>query len=141
MTALATLWLLGCSGSDRELEARLASAAAPGDGALVQVRQLTDFEWERFHVFPPYIRLSEIERELGFAWPTASETEIEYRDGIALLVFVREGKVVRFVEQSRRGADFASAFRPGGYTPADAVFVVREEGQNESWLVFRPYKG
>jgi hypothetical protein len=126
ISVLATLWLLGCSGSDRELEARLASAAARGVGTLVQVRQLTDFEWDRLHIFPPYIRLSEIDRELGFAWPTASETGIQNREGIALLVFVRQGKVVRFVDQPRRDSDFASAFRPGGYSPAEAVFVVRE---------------
>jgi hypothetical protein len=133
---LAAAAQAACSNSDRALESRIAVEARKGAGTLVRIASLTDFAWERLHVFGPYATQEDINQELGFAWPEAARTGIAGRDAIALLVFVRDGAVVRYVAQARREVDFADVKIPGGLLPSEAVFVVRIEDRGQPWRVF-----
>jgi len=133
---LAAAAHIACSDSDRALERRLAMEADKGAGTVVRIASLTDFAWESVHVFGPYASQEAINHELGFAWPEAARTGISGSDGIALLVFVRDGAVVRYVAQPRREGDFAHVKMPGGLSPSEAVFVVRIEEHGQSWRVF-----
>lgn len=130
VVAAAVLLLVGvhgCSRSDGDLERRIAAEASRDLGALVRIESLTDFAWEQLHVFPPYSSQDWIDSQLGFAWPAAARTGIFDSDGIALLVFVRDSEVVRYVAQPRGKGDFAYVKGAGTLTPASAVFVVRED--------------
>lgn len=111
----------GCSASDSDLERRIAAEVAKGRDTELRMRELTEFQWDRMHVFGPYSSPDHIERELGFAWLPAASTGITDNDGISLLVFVRNDAVVRHVTQPRTPCDFAGA-STGRYSPETAVF-------------------
>jgi hypothetical protein len=125
---LAVLALIACSGADRSLERRIAAQGRRAAGTTVSLGSLTEFPWERLYIFPPYTSREVIDRELGFTWKQASRTGIARDDGIALLVFVDAGKVVRYVVQPRSDGDFAAVKTPGGLSRADAVFTVAVNG-------------
>ena len=118
---------MACSQSDRALGGRIAAEARKGSGTLVRLASLTDFSWERLHVFGPYTPQTHIDRELGFSWPEAARTGIAEDDSIALLVFVSGGAVVRYVAHPRQEGDFAEVATTGGLSPSEAVFIVIPE--------------
>ena len=127
----------GCSQSDRTLEHLIEAEADKGTGTVVQLSSLTDFSWDTVHVFPPYTSQAAIDEQLGFAWPEARATDIRDNDGIALLVFVSQGAVVRSVAQPRNKGDFAQVTSGRGLAPSAAVFVVRTGQDGHPWRVFQ----
>ena len=103
----------------------------------LRVADATPFTWERLHVFPPYTPAEEISRDLGFAWPDAKRTRIEERDGVTLLVFVEERRVIEHLNFPRKRGDFSMIVKAGGFTPSEAVFAIQPEGRNPTWWVLR----
>jgi hypothetical protein len=129
LTGVVVVYVIGlalaaCSQSDRNLQRRIAREAHQSAGTLVRLASLTEFSWERLYVFGPYASQEVIDRELGFSWSAAASTGIFDSDGIALLVFVDGGEVVRHVAHPRSEGDFADVKTPGGLTRAQAVFTV-----------------
>ena len=131
--AAVLVWTRG-SLADEGLARRIESEARKGAGTVVRLDDLTDFAWDRVHVFDPYASQATIDRGLGFAWPEAKRTGIGDSDGVALLVFVKDGSVVRYVRQ-RRMADFAGLGCERGLAPVEAVFVVRPRGDDAFRMV------
>ena len=130
VAVLAVLAVLGGVGAcgrdgDQELSARIEKAASGGDDVLVDLAALTAFPWQRLHILEPYMSRARIEKELGFSWRHADRMEMD--DGIALLAFVEDGKVVRHVAHRRDRGDLSDCFRPGGYAPLEAIFRCRRE--------------
>jgi hypothetical protein len=124
-----------CSGRD-DLAGRIAAAVAQGDGASVDFSDLTDFEWDRLHIFPPRTRAEEVTAELGFEWPGVHDMGLLEREHVLLFAFVRGGEVVHATPYRRYHGDFTGPFPRGGYTPETAVFGVREEeGGFARWVV------
>ena len=110
---------VACASPDRQLAEQIQAAAENGASGVVDLPQLTSFEWDRLFVFAPYTPSSTVEKELGFSWTGSGR--IEAYDHFVLLVFVSAKRVVRFVEQPRR-TDFAPCWRVGGYSRSEAVF-------------------
>ena len=127
--ATAAILALGAcdADGDQELSARIAVAASNGDSAVVDITKLTAFPWERLHVFGPYTTSEKIEKELGFSWRRSDA--IEMFDHFALLVFVQNQRVVRFVVHDRGNGDLCGSHRQGGYLPSTAVFRCRKDSQ------------
>lgn len=123
LLAVAVMMATACAREGGDLERRLAGAI--GRGAPVDIRTVTDFDWDRLFVFAPYTPVAEMRRCLGFEWPEAGQSGIERRDDIALLVFVRGGRVVRALEFPRRSGDFSGVPGKEGLSPQQAVFEVR----------------
>jgi hypothetical protein len=124
-----------CSRHESTLQERIAKAVAQGEGATIRISDVAEFEWDRFHIFPPYTPTDDIDRELGFHWPSAASTGIDQLDSFTLLVFVRSSEVVAYVKLPRRDGDFSEIKHPGGYSREDAVFVVRQEYRGEPWRI------
>jgi hypothetical protein len=92
-----------------------------------RLASVTEFEWDRVYAFPPYTSPEAIERELGFDWGGAGDSESRSNDVWYLLVFVNGGQVVRaFDHEMVRGhlACIASRVVEGGLTPDQAVLRV-----------------
>jgi hypothetical protein len=124
-----------CSGGD-DLAGRIAAAVAEGDGAVVDFSRLTDFGWDRLHIFLPGTRAEHVTAELGFEWPAVRDMGLLEREHVVLFVFVRGGEVVRVTPFRRYRGDFIGPFSPGGYSPDSAVFHVRaEQGGYARWAV------
>ena len=124
--AVAGSWC--ASEGDAALGDRIANKVAK-DRGLLRMAALTDFQWERLHIFTPYSSWDTIEAELGFAWPEGRRLHLEEREDICLLAFVESSRVVRYVAQHRRRGDFSGLHRKVGYARDDAVFRIdRSQG-------------
>lgn len=113
-----------CARPDRDLERKIALEFHKGPGTVIRLASLTSFQWDIVHVFPPYSSKEIIDKQLGISWPEASRTGIFDSDAISLLVFMRNGSVVRYARPLRSDGDFADIDNPHGLEPAKAVFVV-----------------
>jgi hypothetical protein len=134
LVGVAAGW--ACARGEDDLASRIAAVVARGAGSVVEFAALTDFAWDRLHIFPPHTRLDQITAQLGFEWSLAPAIGLQEQEHLDLLVFVRGGEVVRYVLFPRYTADFAGPFRSDGYAPEEAVFVVRkEEGGYSPWIL------
>jgi hypothetical protein len=103
----------------------------PVDGThgVVRLADVAPFAWDHVLLVAPRTPRAEISRRLGREW-----TGIDTIDGGDLLIFLRDGKVVRFADYRGNGR-FAGFERPFAELPRSrAVFVVRD-------LVIRPRRG
>ena len=92
-----------------------------GDGS-VNLALAVPPPWEEVCVLAPYSDNLAASNTLGFDWNAESKTSIRTDDGIALLVFVKDGDVVEYVEHPRADGDFS---RLGGkcFARQESMFV------------------
>jgi hypothetical protein len=83
----------GIGGSSEEI------ADAVKQGKPFTLADVTDFEWDRFYVFGPYMSNARVDRELGFDWGKGENSDYKAQEGGSLLVFVRDGEVVHAFDQ------------------------------------------
>jgi hypothetical protein len=116
-------------GGDPDLSARLANFVAKGEGAVVDMRVVAPFPWERVWIFGPRTQQLEIERKMRFLWPDAAKTGIANRDDASLVVFTIGTKVARYALHPLTQGDFSKLGR-NGLAAHEAVFRVHlEEGR------------
>ncbi|WP_246137883.1 hypothetical protein [Myxococcus llanfairpwllgwyngyllgogerychwyrndrobwllllantysiliogogogochensis] len=129
-----TMWLAcsvamsGCGkGKERaalatKLEQRIQAASATGGDVLLT--EVTDFDWDTFHIFTPYVGAEEVRKWLGIDWSGARDVpEME-----CLLVFVKGGEVVMDLDFSRTKGDFSS-IRKSRFTREEARFTAPKDGK------------
>lgn len=106
----------------------------------IRLKDVTNFEWDKVHIFAPYTSMTSVDQGLGFAWPEARKTHIDMLDSFNLLVFTRQGKVVNYIKYPLQFGDFSRAAigkQQKGLSPDEAVFVEEYYG-NTPWLIHRP---
>ncbi|MFC0471650.1 hypothetical protein ACFFHM_14400 [Halalkalibacter kiskunsagensis] len=110
--------------SEEFIDRRMDEIPLSGGERDIDFLALTDFEWDQAYIFPPYTTTGEVKGKLGFSWN--HRTGIEYRDDINVIVFVKDNRVKKYIELSRKYGDFNEARIEKGFTPEDAtVSVVR----------------
>jgi hypothetical protein len=116
-----------CDRSDTRLQTAIADLATTDDGQLVEIAELTNFDWTTMHYFQSYTPDEIIKQDLGFSWPsTETNCEIDSQDGRGLVVFMRDTAVVRYFCQNICMGSFSRAYRAEGWTPETAVFEIRK---------------
>src|SRR4051812_20928578 len=85
---------------------RIAERVASHDGRQIDLRVIADFDWDRVYCFDCYSGQSQIEKRLGFPWPRLGGSAIESSDGVCLIVFVKDSRVVRSFDHPRKDGDF-----------------------------------
>jgi len=142
LIGLAILWWAIGLALRRQLADTLTTAVHHynlGYASVIDLGALVEFSWDELYIFPPYTNRSQIEAALGLRWGWPRPLRIESSDSICLLVFLADGRVVRYVELHRSGADYAAVAALGPFTPGTAVFVVNPEGStNIEVLQFTP---
>ncbi|KZZ83041.1 hypothetical protein [Bacillus sp. SJS] len=63
-----------------------------------------DFSWEKAYIFGPYTTEDEIEKELGM--PFKNESNLEQREDMNIIVFVKGNRVIMYAEIPRSYGDF-----------------------------------
>jgi hypothetical protein len=98
-----------------------AVAQAPDNGDAVTLPDVAKFTWDRVLIVQPGTSRDAISQRLGEEW-----TGIDTIDGGELLLFLRDGKVVRFADY--RGSNTFDGFdKPFAEIPReDATFSVRD---------------
>lgn len=92
----------------------------------IDISSITPFEWEKLYLFSPYSPAELIFKTLGFSGDIKSYISTD--DGIILFVFVKDKKVVQYMDYPRN-TDFIAVVNDSGYNPAEAVFILDNEGR------------
>lgn len=103
---LLALMLTACSGSDRNISAKLTEQFDASTSAPINLAQVGPPTWERVCVIGPYATNQTAEQILGFKWNVQSRSSIGGNDGINLLVFLKDQEVLAFTEHRRDKGDF-----------------------------------
>lgn len=121
----------------RELAAEVERKRNSDNVVEICLKTLTDFTWDRVHIFTPYMATETIDENLGYVWQPARRIGMYQRDDVNLLVFTYTGKIVFYVEHERHLGDFKRGYKQGGYSPDEAIFRVVEWGTHDNgrpWL-------
>ena len=105
LLALASLAACGRPGADVSRE--IARHFQLSGGGSLNLAQAVPRPWEEVCVLGPYSDNISASNTLGFDWNAESKTSILTNEGIALLVFVKDGDVVEYVEHPRADGDFS----------------------------------
>ena len=68
-------------------------------------------DWDKVCILGPYSTSKHAYDTLGFFWPVETQSSISANDSIAVLLFVKNREVIKFVEHPRRDGDFANLSR------------------------------
>jgi hypothetical protein len=129
LASCALVLTAACRDKGAELQQKLVKTVKQGPGTVIDMRELTPFEWDRMYVIQPYTPPEAINRQLGFEWAEAKTSDIQMFDTIILLVFVKGKEVVADVEYKIRDG----YFRAGGkneFSVEEARFVVEQDPEN-----------
>lgn len=68
---------------------------------------LTNYSWDSVIIMTPYYSIDDIERSTKINLSEIRQTGIEMNDGINVLAFLRDGKLISYIDLSRRNGDFS----------------------------------
>ena len=88
---------------------------------IVNLLDLTPFEWEVVYSFQPYTPQDEIYKIVGYKWDTISETVSE---GMNQIVFLNDGKVVCYLYGYPENNGYGISFKSSKYS--DSVFMLQK---------------
>ena len=136
VAALAAVWLAGIWSAqflelaaqhrfENDLAERIRTEVKR-DSSVLNLKSVTDFEWDHVFVFGPYTPKSRIDETLGEKW--RGSAAIESDDGINLVVFTLNHRIVRYAELGRY-IDFNLQPNTSGWSPQSANFRVAVDGQ------------
>lgn len=99
--------LSGCDRPGADISREIARQFhLSGDGS-VNLAMAVPRPWEEVCVLAPYADNITASNTLGFDWNAESKTSIRTDDGIAVLIFVKDGDVLDYVEHPRADGDFS----------------------------------
>ena len=81
----------------------------------------TPFAWDNLYVFRPYTPVKIAARRVGATDRDLSGTAIELSDAISLLVFVKDGRIVKCMDFPRKYGDFSSVATDTGISRSSRV--------------------
>lgn len=111
-------------------------AGARGAGP-VRLSALTAFDWDRADVLVNYKPSGSV-ADCPFQWDWSRETreKLIADDLLTVIVFLRKGRVVSYVEYRRDRAEFIDVKNP--YTPESAVFSVSSSPKDAHAFILSP---
>jgi hypothetical protein len=101
------LILVGCV-ERNAVSSAIARQFAESKGTSVNLTTAVTVKWEKVCILGPYSNNNSAKRTLGFEWNAESKTSIRTNEGISLLLFVSENKVINYVEHKRCSGDFSN---------------------------------
>ncbi|MFC5497803.1 hypothetical protein ACFPOE_09700 [Caenimonas terrae] len=123
--------LAACSRPGAELSHEIARRFQLSGGGSVNLAEAVPGPWDEVCVLAPGADNVAANNTLGFGWNAESKTSIRSNENISVLVFVKDGEVLQYVEHPRADGDFS---RLGGkcFPRQDSVFV-QEEIPAKGW--------
>ena len=119
---LVIMVVMGCRAADP------ISSAVAGlpDSQVVDLAATTGADWDRLHIFGPYMPAETVHTYLG-NHPVATQYS-PADDGRVLVAFMTGDRVLRAYELTRRRVDLAPLSQSQAYTRPEARFRVVHEG-------------
>jgi hypothetical protein len=132
---------IGCARSDENSRQALAAevAKAQQQSRMADFAKAVPVEWETLFMFAPYTDRKRIEEQLGFRWPEADKAAIQDSDMFWLFVFVKDHRVVTWVDFVRADGDPINLGDAGRswsmrFARNEAKFKVRADDQRRRLL-------
>jgi hypothetical protein len=95
-----------------------------GPGTVVDFTKLGPSDWDKLFIFHPYTPKDSICEALGYQWPDAERSTIEWNESVMLVVFMRGGLVVGWFDHSRNRGDLQIVASRDSYPREKAQFIV-----------------
>lgn len=130
LVAVVLLALVHCAGGP--ISDSIGATVGRGAGTRLALAEHTPSPWDRVCIFGPYTPDEDVDAVTGVPGASKRAFDIRSNDGINVLMFIDEGKVVESVTHSRGRGDFGPELVRKCYSKAEAVFVVREPAAG-SW--------
>lgn len=77
---------------------QIDSVRSSGKSTTMNVKELTNFAWDKLYLFGPYTTHTQINERLGYTWTHNSLRLSD--DNLYLIVFSLDGKVVQYLDQT-----------------------------------------
>lgn len=126
--AATTVALSGCTPSTG-FESRLENVLNKGNGTVVNLSELTDFEWSTVYVYGPYQSVEEINKK----HKTKLKYEYEFGhvpEGECVYIFESQGKTTNIISIPRYKGGCFEILSPGIYSKQNAVFEVQKKQES-----------
>ncbi len=131
----------GCN-SHAQLRGSLRAAieANAGGAEPVRLASITEFPWDRADILVNYKPGGET-TDCPFQWDWSRDTREKLIAGdlLTVIVFLRDGKLVNYLEYPRDQGDFVDVKNP--YSPDSAVFRVAPSPTDPNGFILTPTKG
>lgn len=106
-----------------DLRAAIEASAEGAARAPVRLARVANFPWDRAEILVNYKPGgSTTDCPFGWDWSREAREQLIARDLLTVIVFLKDGRMVDYLELRRDRADFANVENP--YTPETAVFAV-----------------
>ena len=115
--------------SEDPLSSEIANKVSDGEETIINIVQLTKFNWDELYIFKPYCTSDIIHETTKKQFLESNEIPMGVPEGGTFLVFMKKGEIVKYFIHPRVYGDF-SDFK-GDYllvTPTTANFIVMHEG-------------
>lgn len=106
---LAFVWLsIAACTAQSSPSAVIARQYKESNGASVNLGTAVPGGWEKVCILGPYSTNDIAKSTLGFEWDAEAKTSIQTKEGVSLLVFVQDNKVLTHIEHPRNQGDFSN---------------------------------
>lgn len=108
---LLVLIQAGCEPPHSDVSEELTRQFQASGRSFVNLAEVLPSPWEKVCIIGPYSDKKSVAVTVGFDWPDLSQSSIETNNEIGLLLFLKDGKVVEWMEHPRRDGDFTNLSR------------------------------
>ncbi len=126
---LISLIFISCTSEDHRGSTEIAKNFELNNREKINLSEAVSGEWGRLYIFHPYTTEKMINDTLGFQWD--EKTSIHSHDGISLLVFTKNRKLVKYIEHPRNQGDFSNLYLEEGYERSEAIFIINPERKGD----------
>ena len=123
LLALATV-SSSCAG-DQPLNRSIAASVEQGPGTRLRLAEHTGFSWDRVCILGPYTSNEAVDSLTGIHGASGHAHDIRSNDGINVLMFIHEGRIVASTAHPRDQGDFGPEVVGQCYSRDQANFSVR----------------
>ena len=102
---------MGCDAQISKVSEELTRQFQASGRSFVNLAEVLPTPWDKMCILGPYSDGKAVNMTLGFDWPDWPKSSVETNDGVALLLFLKGGKVLEWVEHPRRDGDFTNLSR------------------------------
>lgn len=136
-TVLIALSVVGCGPSDPTSRS-IANTVAGGPGTRLTLAEVATFPWDRVCIFGPYTPNDEVDAVTRIPGAARRAFDIRSHDGINVLMFIQNDRVIASVAHGRRYGDFGPEVVRKCYPRERAVFLVRQQAAG-TWGTLGPW--
>lgn len=105
---LSVLPLVACDFPASEISKNITRGFESSGGKSINLAEAVAGPWEKVCILGPYVNNDTAKTTLGFEWDVEAKTSITSNEGISLLLFLRDGKVIEYAEHPRNQGDFSN---------------------------------